>query len=351
MRSWRYCLDAAGVRDSTLRADYTAAERFMRRRETAGWGALRFLTPPEFLPHAVAGAALAYFTDDVCDRGDAEGRARRFEAWATRVRSALDTGTATHPLLRAYLHAARENGLPRDWADAYMAGTRAELTFPEFADEAEYQSYVDTLTWPGAMLSTGMTPHLVSDEDFAASVRQFADGFQRTDLVCDLAEDLSEGRLRLPRSDLDRYGVTRADLESGRDTPGVRALLAATVATARAALDDGTRIVDEVPHEYRPLVRGVIDISHYRLDNACDLGPAITQRSARDNPAVCVRLLVRARRMAPPIRRASSPRDPSGTVTAALSTPRPDPDPDVATRTGSHPTVITAAAGPESSTR
>ncbi|MFI6588317.1 squalene/phytoene synthase family protein [Embleya sp. NPDC050493] len=294
------------MRDSTLRADYTAAERFMRRRETAGWAALRLLAPPQFAPHALVGAAMGYFTDDVCDRGDEAGRRRRFEAWATRVRAALDTDTATHPLLRAYLHAARVHDLPRTWADAYLEGTRAELDFPEFADEDAYQRYVDALTWPGAMLSTGLTPHLVPDEEFAASVRLFTDGFQRTDLLSDLADDLGAGRMRLPQSDLERYGVTRADLGSGRDTPGVRALLAATATTARAALDAGDRLVGDVPPEYRPLVRSVLALTHHRLDNVCAMGSAITRRPVRDNPAECLRLLARARRADP-----QPPRNPS----------------------------------------
>ncbi|MGC0421040.1 phytoene/squalene synthase family protein [Embleya sp. AB8] len=296
MRSWRYCLDAAGVRERTLRADYTAAAVFMRRRETAGWGALRVLAPAHFLPHALVGAAMAYLTDDVCDRGDAAGRRARFEAWATRVRAALDTGTATHPLLRAYLHAAHEYGLPRRWADDYLVGSRAQLDSPEFADEAEYQRYIDTFTWPGAMLSTGMTPHLVSDEEFAATVRAFADGFQRTDLLCDLAEDLAEGRNWLPRADLDRYGVSTADLVAGRDTPAIRALLVETTSRARASLDVGDLLIDQVGPEYRPLTRSVLAISHHRLDNVCALGPAITRRPARDNPVECARLLLGARR-------------------------------------------------------
>ncbi|MEU7768912.1 hypothetical protein AB0B25_27935 [Nocardia sp. NPDC049190] len=56
--------------------------------------------------------------------------------------------------------------------------------------------------------------------------RLLADGSQRTSSspTCSRT-DLHDGRLCLPVCDLDRYGVTRADLEQGLDTPGVRALL------------------------------------------------------------------------------------------------------------------------------
>ena len=297
MRSWRRCLDLAGVHERTLSADFTLAERFVRKREFALWGVLRTLAPPEFQPHAIAGAALLCFTDDICDRGPVGERAGRFEAWAGRVRQALDINDSSHPLLRAYLHAARTHGLPRRWADTYLEGTRIDLDFPGFADESEYQHYISTLTWPGVMLSTGLTPHLVPDDDFAASCRLVSDACQRTDLLTDLAEDLRAGRLALPLSDLDRFGVTRSDLEAGRDTPGVRKLIAATAATARDTLFEAERIVDEVTPAYRALVHSLLGLYHHRLDRASALGYAVTRGPVRDNPVECLRLLVSARQV------------------------------------------------------
>ncbi|MFJ1969129.1 phytoene/squalene synthase family protein [Streptomyces sp. NPDC087903] len=260
------------------------------------WGAVRLLTPPDFQPHALAGATMLAFTDDVCDRGAAGAREKRFEAWATRVQSALDTGVARHPLLRAYLHSAQVCGLPRSWADSYMAGTRIDLRFPGFDDETDYQRYIDTLTWPGLMLSTGLTPHLVSDDEFAASCRLVADGFQRVDFLTDLAEDLRGGRLTLPLSDLDRHGVTRADLEQAQDTPGVRALLAATASAARASLTAAQRVVGEVPGAYRPVVRCLLGLYQHRVDAVTALGAAVLRRPVRDDPRACLRLLVRSQR-------------------------------------------------------
>ena len=306
MRSWRRCLDTAGVRDSALRADYTAAGRFLRRRETASWSVVRLMAPPEFVPHAFAGIALAYFTDDICDRGPAGERTERFETWAGFVQASLDTGTSRHPLLRAFLHSAEVCGLPRSWAETYLAGTRIDLDFPGFAGEADYQRYIDTQAWPALMLTTGLMPHLVPDEEFASSCRLVADAMQRVDLLIDLADDLREGRMALPMSDLDRYGVTRADLERGLDTPGVRALVAATAASARATLEAASLIVGEAPPEYRPLVRCLLGLTRHRLDTAAALGSAVTRHPVRDNPLECLRLLLRSRRPDLPLPRHSA---------------------------------------------
>ncbi|WP_406134818.1 squalene/phytoene synthase family protein [Streptomyces sp. NBC_01089] len=285
----------SGVRTPRLRADYTAAARYLRRRELAMWGVVRLLAPPPFQPHALAGATLLAFTDDICDRGAASGRVKRFDAWAGRVESALDSGTSNHPLLRAYLHSARVRGLPRGWADTYLAGTRIDLEFPGFADEDDYQRYVATLTWPGLMLSTGLTPHLVPDQDFASSCRLVADGLQRVDFLTDLAEDLRGGRLTLPLADLDRHGVSRADLEAGRSTPAVGALVSETAGRARASLIAAQRTVGEVPDAYRPVVRSLLGLYHHRLDKVRALGAAVTRRPVRDDPLACLGLLARSR--------------------------------------------------------
>jgi 15-cis-phytoene synthase len=296
VRSWRRCLNLAGISGDALRADYTAADRFIRDREFPLWAMMRLLTPPEFQPHAAAGSALATFTDDMCDRGAVAERQQRFDAWTALVRAALDTGDSSDPLLRAYLHSADEYGLPRSWADAYLDGSRIDLDFPGFAEEADYQRYIDTLTWPALMLFTGMTPHIVPDEEFASSCRLVADAVQRTDFLTDLAEDLRVGHLALPMSDLDRHGVARTDLEEGLDTPGVRALISATADTARGTLTAASRIIGEVAPAYRPLTRCLIGIHHLRLDKVSALGSALTRRPVRDNPVECLRLLVRSRR-------------------------------------------------------
>jgi phytoene synthase len=289
------------VRPAGLRADYTAAARYLRSREPALYGVVRLQAPAAFLPHALTGASMLGFTDDVCDKGSPEDRVRQLDAWTGHVTRALDTGDSHHPLLRAFVHSAEAVGLPRHWFDEYLAGTRIDLDFPGFADESAYQHYIDTLTWPGIMLSTGLTPHLVPDEEFAASCRLVADGCQRTDLLTDLTEDVAEGRFALPGSDLDRYGVSRQDLERGRPTTGVRDLVLATADRARATLLEAGRVVTQVPLEYRPLVRVLLGLYHHRLDVIGAMGADVVRRPVRDNPADCLRLVADARREPPAV--------------------------------------------------
>lgn len=295
--SWRRCLDAAGVRGDSARADYSAAVRDIQRRHFVGSALMRVLTPPEGQPHMFAAVALARYTDDLCDRGPVGERTQRFEEWADQVGTALDTGSSEHRLIRAYLHSAGQLNLSRRWIDSYMAGTRVDLEFPGFAQETDFQRYIDTVSLPSLMLVVGVVPRLIPEQCFASSARLFVDGAQRTDNLTDLFGDLRAGRLYLPVSDLDRHGVTRADLRQGRDTPEVRALLSATASSARASLMESERILGEVAPEYRPLFRCLIGGDHKRLDDVETRGVAVIRRPYHDGPVAGMRLVVRSRRM------------------------------------------------------
>lgn len=297
MRSWRRCLNAAGVRDCAARADFSVAAQYVRRRDSAVWGSVWVLAPPESRPHLAAAVALLRYTDDLCDQGPVEGRTQRFEDWVARVGTALDTGSSGHRLLRAYLHSADLLNLSRTWIEAYLAGTRIDLDFHGFAEEVDYQRYVDTVSLPSVMLLAEAMPGLSPGRNFMAFARLHADGGQRTDLLTDMFEDLRDGRLRLPVSDLDRYGVSRVDLEQARDTPGVRALISATASSARASLVASEQILGEVAPEYRPLFRLVIGVFHQRLDDIGARGAAVFTRPYHDAVVRSVVLMARCRRM------------------------------------------------------
>ncbi|MGP4045764.1 squalene/phytoene synthase family protein [Streptomyces sp. 2A115] len=291
MQTWRSCLESADAHRGELRDDYMKVARFMRRREPAAYLAVRLMAPASFQPHVLAGYAFASFTDDICDRGTVQERTRRYEVWAEQVRAALSSGSARHPLLRAFLHTASARELPHRWVDSYLTGARIDLDFQGFATEADYQRYVEQLSWPFLMITSGLVHRGGGSAEFAAACRLFADAGQRTDILTDLAEDLRDGRMYLPVSDLDRYGITRSDLEKGHDLPGVRALVSATAEAARATLREAGVILGLFPDEHQRLIRFVVNLHHQRLESVTALGAAIARRPVRDRPVACLRLL------------------------------------------------------------
>ena len=289
---WNHCLDAAQVHDPGLRTDYTLVARYFRARERAGYWLIRTLTPPHYQPHLVVGAALGHLTNDVSDRGTPAERTEHLATWALRLRHAQAARQSDHPLLRAALSSGHRCDRPiLDWAETHADGARLDATFTGFDTEADYQHYVDAVTWPGLMASFGLAPLSVTDAEFAASCRVLADAVQRADILIDLADDLTAGRLRFPDTTMEQYGVTRTDLLNRRDTPGVHALLASTGERARADLRTADRVHTEVATEFAPPLRCFLALYHHRLDTAAAMKADLTRRTVRDRPLAVLRIL------------------------------------------------------------
>jgi squalene synthase HpnC len=87
---------------------------------------------------------------------------------------------------------------------------------------------------------------------------QVCTALQLTEHWQDVAEDLRAGRIYLPLADLDRFGVTEADLVAPRAGPGVRALIAFQVRRARDLLDAGAPIVGTLRGAARLAVAGYV---------------------------------------------------------------------------------------------
>ena len=96
------------------------------------------------------------------------------------------------------------------------------------------------------------TPEREALSDRVCTALQLAEHWQA------VAEDLRAGRIYLPLADLDRFGVTEADLAAPRAGPGVRALIAFQVGRARDLLDAGAPIVGTLRGAARLAVAGYV---------------------------------------------------------------------------------------------
>ncbi|MFD6875563.1 MULTISPECIES: phytoene/squalene synthase family protein [unclassified Streptomyces] len=266
MPSWRTTLTGAGISAPRPRADYTHAARRVLRREPAPYLTLRLLAAPPLVPALVAGLAFMNRVDDVAENGGPAVRASGLAALTERTEAALATGDSPDPLLRAYAHAVRGRGLPVDRVTRFLEGAAtAEATFDGFATERDFQDYLDAYAWPGVMVFTGLQYQGGPDEEQAMGWRRFVDAAQRVDFLADLAGDLADGRLCVPRDRLAEHGVTRADLEAARDTPAVRGLLAAECLRARTALRAAEGIVDLAEPGLRPVVTTMTELMGHQL--------------------------------------------------------------------------------------
>ncbi|MCX4808071.1 squalene/phytoene synthase family protein [Streptomyces sp. NBC_01214] len=300
MPSWRTTLTGAGISGPRLRDDYTRAARRVLRREPAPYLALRLLAAPPLVPALAAGLAFMNLVDDVAETGTPQQRAAGLAALSERVEAALESGDSPDPLLRAYAHAVDSRGLPPHWVSRFLEGAAtAEAGFDGFAAEEDFQAYLDAYAWPGVLVFTGLQYQGGPDPEQAAGWRRFVDAAQRVDFLADLCGDLADGRLCIPRSRLDEHSVTRADLERARDTPAVRALLAAECGRARTALDAAHGIGDLAEPGLRPVIATMTGLMAHQLTAVERAGAAALRRDIGYGPAAPLRILVRAARRRP----------------------------------------------------
>ncbi|ROQ94525.1 phytoene synthase [Streptomyces sp. 2132.2] len=296
MPSWRTTLTAAGITDPRLREDYTHVARRVLRREPAPYLTLRLLAAPPLVPWLTAGVAFMNLVDDVAETGTAQERSAGLAALTGQVETALRTGDGPDPLIRAYAHAVAARALPAHWISRFLEGAAtAEAGFDGFATEEDFQGYLDAYAWPGVLVFTGLQYQGGPDEEQAAGWRRFVDAAQRVDFLADLAGDLADGRLCLPRARLAGHGVTRADLEQARDTPAVRALLADETRCARGALEATDGILDLVEPGLRPVVAAMTELMGHQLAAVERAGVRALRKDVGYGLAAPVRTLLRAR--------------------------------------------------------
>jgi squalene synthase HpnC len=97
-------------------------------------------------------------------------------------------------------------------------------------------------------------------------------GLQITEHLQDVAEDRARGRVYLPAQDMERFGVTGADLSAHAPTASFRSLMAFEVARARRLLADGAPLIRLLPARPALAVAGFVAGGAAALDAVVGAG-------------------------------------------------------------------------------
>ncbi|WP_433857148.1 squalene/phytoene synthase family protein [Streptomyces kronopolitis] len=307
LRMWATRLDAAGIHDPRLRDDFTRQRARVARYKPAAYLAVLLLLPRPLAPHVIAATAFMHHTDNLLDHGPLPERAAAYAAWEKEVHQALATGVSDHPVIRPLLHTGTRHprllGHVRDFLNTAVT----DLEFTGFATESDYQRYLDDYSLPAFLLVACLLAPGDEPAGYRAACRTYIDGSQRLDFVNDLAEDLADDRLTIPRDTLLRHGVTRTDLLQARDTPEVRALLSDLLHQARTTLAASHPVTDLLPPANRPFVRALIALEEATTAAATTKGPRLLTSSARPALPAMLKILLRAYRSARRVRNAPTP--------------------------------------------
>ena len=227
-------LTAAGILDPELRASYEVC-----RRLHATYGRTYYvatlLLPAWKRPSVHALYGFARYADEIVDdlgssRTTAD-RAELLRAWGQAFLADARDGRSDDPVCRAVVDTINRWDIPLEHFEAFLDSMAMDLSVTEYPTYADLERYT---YGSAAVIGLQMVPILepLSDQAYGPAA-DLGTAFQLANFVRDVGEDLDRGRLYLPLEDLERFGLSRADLERRVVDDRVRDLLRFQVARVR----------------------------------------------------------------------------------------------------------------------
>ena len=236
----------------TVEEAYAEVERLTRER--AKNFAFGIMVLPKPKRRAIAAIyAYARLTDDIADGDDPPAEKRR---QLEELRAALHAPAAPAALLApgsamwiALGDARTRYAIPTEALAALCAGGLQDLEQQRYADIGELVGYCRKVA--GAV-GVACIPVYGADEPALAETLGIA--LQLINIMRDVPEDWSLGRVYLPQDELAAFGVTEDDLAAGQATPAFRALMAYQGERARAYLAEGLELLPHLDRRSRACV-------------------------------------------------------------------------------------------------
>ncbi|NUS27126.1 MAG: squalene/phytoene synthase family protein [Streptomyces sp.] len=300
---WSAALTRAGITDPHLRHAYDAQRTLVRRNRREEYLATRLLLPAPIHPAVIAAVAFMDETDRRIDSGDIPTRQDTLRSWDRQVTAALAGEPTENETLRVLADTARRHPVLGARVRGFLDGAPVEATWSGFATEADFQDYVDRYSLPALMLTAsliGPAPDAEQHEPFRRGCRRLIEAMQRTDFLADLAEDVGQGRVGIPKDELDRHGL---DFDSLRErpqecAPAVGRLVDAQAERAGTVLARCRSLPELVAPEYRPFLSALISVQELRLEAVRRNRGSLLQRGASPAPSAALRVLWRGYRAA-----------------------------------------------------
>ncbi|WNO71109.1 squalene synthase HpnC [Streptomyces sp. AM8-1-1] len=193
------------------------------------------------------------------DPADADDRLVMLDAFETDLRRVFTPDgdeTPHHPLLRGLLPTVRRCSLDPGPFAGLIAANRQDQLVRRYKTYDELLAYCELSANPVGRLVLRITgtasPERVRRSDAVCTALQIVEHLQ------DVTEDLARDRIYLPADDMQRFGVTEADLAAPAGSASVRALIAYECERAGRLLDEGMPLVGSVHGRLRLLLAGFV---------------------------------------------------------------------------------------------
>jgi phytoene synthase len=220
--------------------------------------------------------------DDIADDASVpvQERRQKLDLWLNAFHRAQSGQPTDDPVLLALTDAQRRHGIPPDLLDQLAYGTAMDLT--DDLDESlasgaarrtphiHYQTFEDLYRYCYYVASVvGLVCiRVFGYRDAAAEplAERCGLAFQLTNIIRDVKEDATMGRVYLPEQDLANFGVSASELSSAPDPARYRPLFAMEAERAREYYRAGDALIPLIEEDSQPALWVLLTIYRRLLD-------------------------------------------------------------------------------------
>ena len=216
------------------------------------------MTPDQYCQHKAAGSGSSFYyaflflpaprrraitalyafcreVDDVVDEiADAQLAGAKLAWWRHEI-GQLFAGNPQHPVMRALQPALAPYGITAQRLNEIVDGMQMDLRQTRYLDFAGLERYCYHVAGVVGLLAAGIFGH--TDARTLDYARKLGTAFQLTNVIRDVGEDARKNRIYLPVEDLQKFGVSAADLLNARHSEAFAALMKFQAGRARACYD------------------------------------------------------------------------------------------------------------------
>lgn len=194
-----------------------------------------------FLPQPRRAAITALYAfcrevDDVVDEtSDPQVALTTLHWWRKEVAQML-AGTPNHPVTRALAPHLEPFNIRGEHLIAVIDGMKMDLTQTRYLDFVALERYCWHVASAVGIMSAGIFGH--SDERTLRYAEKLGLAFQLTNIIRDVGEDARRGRIYLPISELQQFGVPAADILNAKHSDNFERLMRFQLERARRCYDE-----------------------------------------------------------------------------------------------------------------
>ncbi|MES2759220.1 MAG: presqualene diphosphate synthase HpnD [Pseudomonadota bacterium] len=199
--------------------------------------------PPERRRAITALYAFCREVDDTVDECTDESIARIKLAWWRTEVSAMYKGGGTHPVMQALQPHLAVYDLQEQHMQAIIDGMEMDLNQSRYLDYPALKTYCWHVASVVGILSASIFG--VTDKRTLDYAERLGLAFQLTNIIRDVGEDARKGRIYLPISELQQFGVTAADLLNARHSDKFEQLMKFQTERAQQAYDEAFALLPQ----------------------------------------------------------------------------------------------------------